>query len=266
MAAASPVSSVQSYFLSLNTDLLEVVCNGITYSVQMAKSHDDLNLPEGLGTDRRVLFEDTEDARSSFLGINPDREYKTSQVFLIKHNGSTIGISTLICLPHKFLHKKGFIESKDEKLILKSFLDLYDCIQDTFLIELGWFQILPDYRNKGIAKAVLTKAIIPILQSMLKNYPGEVFISCAAQGKVRSELLRETFSKWENDSIQDKNPIIEVSEQEYSCLGKTHENAMFTTIMAEKLGLLKKENIYNWYLGPVFISNLKDLYLEKIAN
>ncbi len=264
MAAASPVSSQQRYLQTFNTNQLDIFCNGITYSVQTAKSSDDLNLPEGLGMDRRVLFEDTEDAHSSFSGISPDKEYKTSQVFLIKHNGATIGISTLICIPHKFLHKKGFIESQDGKLILRSFLDLYNCIQDTFLIELGWFQILPDYRNKGIAKTILTKAIIPILQNILKNYRGDVYISCAAQGLVRSESIRETFSKWENGSNPDKNPLIEVSEEEYSNIGKTHENATFTPIMAERLGLLKKENIYNWYLGPVFISNLKDLIFKTM--
>lgn len=228
---------------------------GKSYSITSPKSFDELRLPEGLGLDYRVVIKDTDDSRSCLEKIALDPESSRSQIFLIKDNDSVIGLATLLSTPHKYFYKMGYLKLVDGKLILKSFSELFNPTNaQSFVIELGWFLILPSYRGKKLAKSVLTEVLVPTIRALVRNAPYEIFITCSARGDVDSRTSCLMRQKWETHLTGGTN---EVTINDLVQLGKVHPESKFTATMA-KMQLTLQKDVFALSQGPVFLRRLSE--------
>lgn len=224
--------------------------NGKEFSIVPATSQEDL-LNE-LPLDNRVTLNDTLDRRSCFRGLALDSEYTRSQVFVIKDNAKPIGIATLICIPYKNFDKHGYIKLENHELVFKSYQELGMHNPNSFIITIGWFFILPEYRGKKLGSNIFTNFLIPQIKILIQEASADLFIIVSAQGTADDQLKRKITNAWKTRSQNN----IALLEETADKLGKVATHAMFTVATAKKMGLLPETDLFSLNLGPVFIKKL----------
>jgi len=205
--------------------------------------------------DYRISKKDTNDSLSFLKGIEVDPNYRRSQLFIIKDDKSIIGVSTIIITPFKHISKIVFLKKTDKKkeFVFKSIKEILNInYQESYIIELGWFQLLPKYRGKKIAKNTVAQVLIPLIKKLvLTNFENKKFIiMCSVSGLANPMLKKQIKSKIDNYLENKGNAKIQISDDSF--LGKVHPNAKFTSFMSEKNDFKKLTSIYNFGLGPVF--------------
>ncbi len=221
------------------------------FSITSINSLEDLaNLPKELVLDYRLTFKDTNEDLSCLKGIELDPEYNRSQLFVIKKDAQIIGICTLFYIPYKQLQKKTYITLEKSRLISKSILELLKIHNpDTFVIEPGWFQLLPEYQNQSLGTKIVFQFLIPKIKNLIAKTSTDLFFLCSASGlidhKVR-KIMAEQLKTLTTEGVA-------IPKEELSKLGKINSKAVFTSITAQKMGFILLDNIFNNSLGPVYI-------------
>lgn len=221
------------------------------FSITSINSLEDLaNLPKELILDYRLTFKDTNEDRSCLKGIDLDPEYNRSQLFVIKKDAQIIGICTLFYVPYKQLPKKTYITLEKSRLISKSILELLKFDNpDTFVIEVGWFQLLTEYQNQNLGTKIVFQFLIPKIKKLIAKTSTDFFLLCSASGlidhKVR-KIMAEQLKTLTTEGV-------EIPKEELSKLGKINPKAVFTSITATKIGLMLWDNVFNQSLGPVYM-------------
>jgi hypothetical protein len=209
-------------------------------------------IPKELGFDYRVNSEDTEESCSFLKGIALDLEHVRSQIFIIKDGSSVIGMATLIATPFKYLNKKGFLQLDAGKIVLKSIKEILD-INDsnTLILEVGWFHILPKYRNEKLGSSFVSKVLTAAIQNLVSIVfkDKKIFIVCSAKGCADMKMRKSFGKAWKKHLEEKSDGTISVPD---NLLGKVDPQSQFTSIIAQRLHF-EPLQIYNFSLGPVFI-------------
>ena len=241
----------------------QIICiqnnEGKSFNVYPVNSSDELqSATKELSKDYRTTEGDTEISCSSFRGIDLDSEHIRSQVFAIKDNSLVVGIATLIVTPFKHLSQRGFVKLEQDSLVFKSMqetLDIND--QDTFVIETGWCEIIPEYRNTKLGCAIVNQLIVPTIEnlsnSLYKNK--KLLIICETQGPLEAKDYRKIRAIFEKYTEGQTNVKIPMPNNFESMLGQVNPEAKFTSVMAEKFNF-ELLPVYNFALGPVFVKRL----------
>ena len=226
---------------------------GTRYTISPVTSLSELlSLPEPLLLDRRIAVQDDEENRSCFLGASLDPHFNRSLVFFLRADTTIVGVATLLVSPsHIASKRKYFIESEDT-LRVQPFGSVFPLFhQDTFLVEVGWVQVLPQHRSKGIGAALIVKAIIPLIQQLITIAPRDIIVLCSAQG-ASSQEMQETLLLILHSAAEKSESDIRITPPLRYFVGRVNSEALFTPATAQKLGLKRLENAFDYTLGPVF--------------
>lgn len=231
-----------------------------SFEIIPVNSVEDLDaIPQEVHFDYRVTKKDTEKSRSCLKGIALDFDHVRSQIFAIKDGSSTIGLATLIVTPFKYLHQKGLLRVDDNKVYLSSLREMLDINdEDTFVIDLGWFNLLAQYRNKKLGQAVLHKVLVPTIEHLAKTVYNDkkVLLFCSPRGCLNGKTWKSIHEIWQTNLAGERIEIeVSGATNFHNMLGEVYPDSKFTEVMAERFNFERLPG-YSFTLGPVFIKKL----------
>ncbi len=240
--SSEPITSIQ------NDQGKQFLISSLTSSSEISA------FPKELSFDYRVSFENKDYKLACFNQVELDPNFHRSEIFAIKDEQDIIGISTLFVTPSKHLNTIPFVYNKENQIALTYLTDHMPISNpDTYVFEIGWFQLLTQYQNQKIASNFLYSFLIPKIQKLLYTKPSAdilILVSAAGTGSYKEKQL---FRKiWQTDPLQK----ISIEPDIYAKLGKVHLGARFTYFLVQKFEFDLLPNCYNFSLGPVFYKKI----------
>ncbi|NGX41691.1 MAG: hypothetical protein KR126chlam4_01537 [Candidatus Anoxychlamydiales bacterium] len=226
--------------------------DGRKYLIVSVNSSEDLiDFPDELGLDSRAIPKDNLETLSYFKSFALDPNYTRSILYLIKDEAKIIGVITLFCIPYVNFSKNGYIKLEGEKLVFKSLLEILNPeTTNSFVIEFGWFQILPEYRNKKLASNIFNDFLYPMISSIQAKNPAKIFLVASAQGIADNETKKNIRSIWHsNKSLLN----LDIKQEK---LGLIKSTATFTSLITQKFKIAPLPNTFHFSFGPIFISSI----------
>lgn len=240
-------------------------CENKVFDVVPISTLDEFNaIPHELGMDCRVrvgsdydggfVIKDNEECCSTLQGIEVDYQRVRSQLFSIKDGSRVIGIATLLVFPYSLLYKDGYLHYRNQQfhfISIKDALNITD--PETFIFELGWIHLLPEYRHKKLGKSVLFSVLAPFGKKLLEEtFRGKNVIGLVApQGQADPETNRALRACWQECLKHQTNEPLSV-KIDPTLLGLVHQDATFTVFWAQQFGC-EPLPIYHFSLGQVFV-------------
>lgn len=216
-----------------------------------------LAISKSLQLDSRIAVQDTAKRRSCLKGISLDSTVSSSQIFCIKKEGQPIGIATLLVSPRAHFDHCLTFKMRGSKLIVKPLPHLYPLSTTTqFLVEVGWLNILPKYRGRGLGIALISEVVVPAIKKIIHSANDPVLVICSAEGTSGKQINQLTLRAF-NQYREKQQSSLSITHFIRSCLGQTSSDALFTPYMAEKMDLKRLEGVFNLSLGPVFANEFR---------
>jgi hypothetical protein len=224
---------------------------GKIFSVTPVRVSEDLaRVSQGLGLDYRTKKEDTEQSLSCFRGIELDPNFTRSQVFLINDGSTCVGVATLFAIPYKNLTREIYFKKNGGKLLAQPFSELFPVRPNSFVIETGWMQILPQYRHKKLGEAVLAHVLLPTIEKLCSQSKEEIVVKCSAAG-CADKITRQRLFKVAHEFLLTDTKEIPISLAMEPTLGQVNPEALFTSNQSG-VRLNRLSEVFNFSLGPVF--------------
>lgn len=226
---------------------------GTLYSVSPVSSKAEFEeVSKKLTIDFRIQTDDTDEKLSCFKGVSLDPDHSRAELFCIKQGASIIGVATLLSVPYKNLDKRLYVKQKKNHLVVQSPIEIYHIKKkDTFLVEVGWLQLLPAYRKKHLGQAIVAQVLIPTIKKLLRQTSGDVLVTCCAEGAACTQVQSRLSHAITLYTLGKVGKIV-ITNEIQSLIGKIAEGAFFTPATATRMNLSEAEDFFDISLGPVF--------------
>lgn len=229
---------------------------GKNFGVVTVSSPQDLEqVPENIGIDQRIKTENTDSELACFNGLALDPEHTRTQVYLVYDKSSCIGVATLLVTPYKNLTQDIYFKKDNNTLKALPFSKLFAMSDNTFVIEAGWMSVLPEYRGKGLGKAIFSQVLLPAFKKLYAQAPNQIVMKCSVTGHASMELekrISEISDKYFSTGESETYITPEIANE----LGQIDPEAEFTKVQAMKMNMQQLSEVYNTSLGPVFATKV----------